>query len=87
MAFNFSNELNLDEEGNLYFTDSNIYYQRRSVMPCPLLCFGALLSHFHITVLVGCMAEHFISTGAMLLVIGWLSRPELLLSYKTTRKL
>jgi sugar lactone lactonase YvrE len=32
---NFTNDPDLDDEGNIYFTDSRIHYQRRSVMPCP----------------------------------------------------
>jgi sugar lactone lactonase YvrE len=37
VRFNFTNDLDLDldDEGNIYFTDSSIHYQRRSVMPCP----------------------------------------------------
>ena len=35
VRFNFTNDPDLDDEGNIYFTDSRIHYQRRSVMPCP----------------------------------------------------
>jgi len=29
VRFNFTNDLDLDDEGNIYFTDSSIHYQRR----------------------------------------------------------
>ncbi|PAN44993.1 hypothetical protein PAHAL_9G086600 [Panicum hallii] len=32
VRFNFTNDLDLDEEGNVYFTDSSINYQRRNFM-------------------------------------------------------
>ena len=35
VRFNFTNDLDLDDEGNIYFTYSSIHYQRRSVMPYP----------------------------------------------------
>jgi sugar lactone lactonase YvrE len=35
VRLNFTNDLDLDDEGNVYFTDSSIHYQRRSVMTCP----------------------------------------------------
>jgi hypothetical protein len=47
VRFNFTNDLDLDADGNVYFTDSSIHYQRRSVMPqcpSPLLCFFSFSS-------------------------------------------
>jgi sugar lactone lactonase YvrE len=35
VRLNFTNDLDLDDEGNVYFTDSSIHFQRRSVLPCP----------------------------------------------------
>jgi sugar lactone lactonase YvrE len=35
VRLNFTNDLDLDDEGNVYFTDSSIHYQRRSVMTYP----------------------------------------------------
>ncbi|KAL5219203.1 hypothetical protein ABZP36_019887 [Zizania latifolia] len=32
VRFNFTNDLDLDDEGNVYFTDSSIHYQRRHFM-------------------------------------------------------
>lgn len=29
VPFRFTNDLDIDEEGNIYFTDSSIHYQRR----------------------------------------------------------
>jgi hypothetical protein len=43
VRLNFTNDLDLDDEGNVYFTDSSIHYQRRSVMPCPRSLPSALL--------------------------------------------
>jgi sugar lactone lactonase YvrE len=52
VRFNFTNDLDLDADGNVYFTDSSVLYQRRSARhaPCPypLLCFIQL----HLIVLV-----------------------------------
>lgn len=33
VRLNFTNDLDLDDEGNVYFTDSSLHYQRRSVLP------------------------------------------------------
>lgn len=33
IPFNFTNDLDIDEEGNIYFTDSSTNYQRRYFFP------------------------------------------------------
>jgi sugar lactone lactonase YvrE len=44
VRLNFTNDLDLDHEGNIYFTDSSLHYQRRSVLcfhlpsPSAMLC-------------------------------------------------
>ncbi|GKF42109.1 strictosidine synthase-like 3-like protein, partial [Tanacetum coccineum] len=40
----FKNDLDLDEEGNIYFTDNNIMYQRRYVVEPPIILSIALSS-------------------------------------------
>jgi sugar lactone lactonase YvrE len=35
VRLNFTNDLDLDDEGNVYFTDSSIHFRRRSVLPFP----------------------------------------------------
>jgi hypothetical protein len=46
VRFNFTNDLDLDDEGNVYFTDSSLHYQRRSVPAStyPLTSHSALRS-------------------------------------------
>ena len=64
VRLNFTNDLDLDDEGNVYFTDSSIHYQRRSVMPCPRSLPSALL---------GWLDAHLIPSTVVLtmgLVIG-----------------
>lgn len=44
VRFNFTNDLDLDADGNVYFTDSSIHYQRRSVMSRLLLSSASSVS-------------------------------------------
>ena len=58
VRFNFTNDLDLDEDGNVYSTDSSIHYQRRSVpdaLPSPLLRVAVVsFSSHRVDWLVGC---------------------------------
>jgi hypothetical protein len=72
VPFNFTNDLDLDADGNVYFTDSSIHYQRRSVMPSSAFS-SPLFLQFHLIGLVAPAHIYAVSVASLLTNLSTLS--------------